>query len=244
MKRISTGTENFKELLDNNYYYVDKTSLIEDVLSDKVMLYTRPRRFGKTLNLSMLYYFFSNKEKENSYLFEGLNISKDKEILKHQNQYPVIFLTLKDMQYLNFEDQKKQFAILIKELILKNIELLDSSIIDEADYNILNDFRFLKPDEVQLKNSLKILSNCLYKYYQQRVIILIDEYDVPLQSAYNNGYYDEMVDFLRSVFSSALKTNDALERVVLTGCLRIAKESIFTGLNNFTVRSITSQNLL
>ncbi|OUP68047.1 hypothetical protein B5F09_14560, partial [Erysipelatoclostridium sp. An173] len=241
MKRISTGTENFKELLDNNYYYVDKTSLIEDVLSDKVMLYTRPRRFGKTLNLSMLYYFFSNKEKENSYLFEGLNISKDKEILKHQNQYPVIFLTLKDMQYLNFEDQKKQFAILIKELILKNIELLDSSIIDEADYNILNDFRFLKPDEVQLKNSLKILSNCLYKYYQQRVIILIDEYDVPLQSAYNNGYYDEMVDFLRSIFSSALKTNDALERGILTGCLRIAKESIFTGLNNFTVRSITSQ---
>ena len=241
MKRISTGTENFKELLDNNYYYVDKTRLIEDVLSDKVMLYTRPRRFGKTLNLSMLYYFFSNKEKENSYLFEGLNISKDKEILKHQNQYPVIFLTLKDMQYLNFEDQKKQFAILIKELILKNIELLDSSIIDEADYNILNDFRFLKPDEVQLKNSLKILSNCLYKYYQQRVIILIDEYDVPLQSAYNNGYYDEMVDFLRSIFSSALKTNDALERGILTGCLRIAKESIFTGLNNFTVRSITSQ---
>ena len=241
MKRISTGIENFKELLDNNYYYVDKTRLIEDVLSDKVMLYTRARRFGKTLNLSMLYYFFSNKEKENSYLFEGLNISKDKEILKHQNQYPVIFLTLKDMQYLNFEDQKKQFAILIKELILKNIELLDSSIIDEADYNILNDFRFLKPDEVQLKNSLKILSNCLYKHYQQRVIILIDEYDVPLQSAYNNGYYDEMVDFLRSVFSSALKTNDALERGVLTGCLRIAKESIFTGLNNFTVRSITSQ---
>ena len=241
MKRISTGIENFKELLDNNYYYVDKTSLIEDVLSDKVMLYTRARRFGKTLNLSMLYYFFSNKEKENSYLFEGLNISKDKEILKHQNQYPVIFLTLKDMQYLNFEDQKKQFAILIKELILKNIELLDSSIIDEADYNILNDFRFLKPDEVQLKNSLKILSNCLYKYYQQRVIILIDEYDVPLQSAYNNGYYDEMVDFLRSIFSSALKTNDALERGILTGCLRIAKESIFTGLNNFTVRSITSQ---
>ena len=241
MKRISTGIENFKELLDNNYYYVDKTRLIEDVLSDKVMLYTRARRFGKTLNLSMLYYFFSNKEKENSYLFEGLNISKDKEILKHQNQYPVIFLTLKDMQYLNFEDQKKQFAILIKELILKNIELLDSSIIDEADYNILNDFRFLKPDEVQLKNSLKILSNCLYKYYQQRVIILIDEYDVPLQSAYNNGYYDEMVDFLRSIFSSALKTNDALERGILTGCLRIAKESIFTGLNNFTVRSITSQ---
>ena len=114
MKRISTGTENFKELIDNNYYYVDKTMLIEDVISDKVMMYNRPRRFGKTLNLSMLYYFFSNQEKENSYLFKGLNISKDKEILKHQNQYPVIFLTLKDMQYLNFEDQKSNLPFLLK----------------------------------------------------------------------------------------------------------------------------------
>ena len=241
MKRISTGIENFKELLDNNYYYVDKTSLIEDVLSDKVMLYTRPRRFGKTLNLSMLYYFFSNKEKENSYLFEGLNISKDKEILKHQNQYPVIFLTLKDMNNNNFQSQIYIFASLIANIIDIYTEIKNSDTISQRERKLLDIYQNAEADIDDLKISLKILSQCLYKHYQQRVIILIDEYDVPLQSAYNNGYYDEMVDFLRSIFSSALKTNDALERGILTGCLRIAKESIFTGLNNFTVRSITSQ---
>ena len=241
MKRISTGIENFKELLDNNYYYVDKTMLIEDVLSDKVMLYTRPRRFGKTLNMSMLYYFFSNKEKENAYLFDGLYISKQQEAKSYQNQYPVIFLSLKDMQSLNMEEQKKQFADIIKINILKNIELLDSKNIYETDKEVLNNLMFLNGDDVQLKNSLKTLSRCLYNHYHKKVIILIDEYDVPLQSAYNNGYYDEMVDFLRSMFSSALKTNDALERGILTGCLRISKESIFTGLNNFTVRNITDK---
>ena len=241
MKRISTGIENFKELLDNNYYYVDKTRLIEDVLSDKVMLYTRPRRFGKTLNLSMLYYFFSNKEKENSYLFERLNISKDKEILKHQNQYPVIFLTLKDMNNNNFQSQIYIFANLIANIIDIYTEIKNSDTISQRERKLLDIYQNAEADIDDLKISLKILSHCLYKHYQQRVIILIDEYDVPLQSAYNNGYYNEMVDFLRSVFSSALKTNDALERGVLTGCLRIAKESIFTGLNNFTVRSITSQ---
>ena len=241
MKRISTGIENFKELLDNNYYYVDKTKLIEDVLSDKVTLYTRPRRFGKTLNMSMLYYFFSNKEKENAYLFDGLYILKNEKMKNYQNQYPVIFLSLKDMQSLNMEEQKKQFADIIKINILKNIELLDSKNIYETDKEVLNNLMFLNGDDVQLKNSLKTLSRCLYNHYHKKVIILIDEYDVPLQSAYNNGYYDEMVDFLRSMFSSALKTNDALERGILTGCLRISKESIFTGLNNFTVRTISSQ---
>ena len=241
MKRISTGIENFKELLDNNYYYVDKTRLIEDVLSDKVMLYTRARRFGKTLNLSMLYYFFSNKEKENSYLFEGLNISKDKEILKHQNQYPVIFLNLKYMNNNNFQYQIYIFTSLIANIIDIYAEIKNSDTISQRERKLLDIYQNAEADIDDLKISLKILSHCLYKHYQQKVIILIDEYDVPLQSAYNNGYYDEMVDFLRSVFSSALKTNDALERGVLTGCLRIAKESIFTGLNNFTVRSITSQ---
>ena len=241
MKRISTGIENFKELLDNNYYYVDKTRLIEDILSDKVMLYTRARRFGKTLNLSMLYYFFSNKEKENSYLFEGLNISKDKEILKHQNQYPVIFLTLKDMNNNNFQSQIYIFTSLIANIIDIYTEIKNSDTISQRERKLLDIYQNAEADIDDLKVSLKILSHCLYKHYQQKVIILIDEYDVPLQSAYNNGYYDEMVDFLRSVFSSSLKTNDALERGVLTGCLRIAKESIFTGLNNFTVRSITSQ---
>ena len=239
MKRITTGTENFKEFMDKNYYYVDKTMLIDDVLSDKVMLYTRPRRFGKTLNMSMLYYFFSNQEKENAYLFEGLNVSKHQHLMLHQNQYPVIFLSLKDMKSLNYLEQIQQFAYIMKIIILQHLNLFDSPLIDESDKKTLNDLRFLRADPIQLKNSLSMLSRCLYQHYHQKVIILIDEYDVPLQSAYQHDYYDEMVDFIRSVFSSALKTNDALERGVLTGCLRISKESIFTGLNNFTVRTIT-----
>ena len=238
MKRITTGTENFKEFMDKNYYYVDKTMLIDDVLSDKVMLYTRPRRFGKTLNMSMLYYFFSNQEKENAYLFEGLNVSKHQYLMLHQNQYPVIFLSLKDMKSLNYLEQIQQFAYIMKIIILQHLNLFDSPLIDESDKKTLNDLRFLRADPIQLKNSLSMLSRCLYQHYHQKVIILIDEYDVPLQSAYQHGYYDEMVDFIRSVFSSALKTNDALERGVFTGCLRISKESIFTGLNNFTVRTI------
>ena len=242
MKRISTGTENFKELLDNNYYYVDKTSLIEDVLSDKVMLYTRPRRFGKTLNLSMLYYFFSNQEKENSYLFKGLNISKDKEILKHQNQYPVIFLTLKDMNNNNFKSQIYKFSSIISGIINKYIDrIIDSPLLNYRDKSWLEKYYNVNANLDEIKEALYNISIILNKYYRKKVIILIDEYDVPLQSAYNHGYYDEMVDFLRSVFSSALKTNDALERGVLTGCLRISKESIFTGLNNFIVRNITDR---
>ena len=238
MKRVTTGTENFKEFMDKNYYYVDKTMLIDDVLSDKVMLYTRPRRFGKTLNMSMLYYFFSNQEKENAYLFDGLNVSKHQHLMIHQNQYPVIFLSLKDMKSLSYLEQIEQFAYIMKITILQHLNLFDSPLIDESDKKTLNDLRFLRADSIQLKNSLNMLSRCLYQHYHQKVIILIDEYDVPLQSAYQHGYYDEMVDFIRSVFSSALKTNDALERGVLTGCLRISKESIFTGLNNFTVRTI------
>ncbi|OUQ08993.1 hypothetical protein B5E92_01040 [Erysipelatoclostridium sp. An15] len=242
MKRISTGTENFKELIDNNYYYVDKTMLIEDVISDKVMMYNRPRRFGKTLNLSMLYYFFSNQEKENSYLFKGLNISKDKEILKHQNQYPVIFLTLKDMNNNNFKSQIYKFSSIISGIINKYIDrIIDSPLLNYRDKSWLEKYYNVNANLDEIKEALYNISIILNKYYRKKVIILIDEYNVPLQSAYNHGYYDEMVDFLRSVFSSALKTNDALERGVLTGCLRISKESIFTGLNNFIVRNITDR---
>ncbi|MFQ6794253.1 MAG: AAA family ATPase [Thomasclavelia sp.] len=235
------GIENFKKLLDNNYYYVDKTMLIEDVLSDAVMLYSRPRRFGKTLNMSMLYYFFSNKEIENAYLFDGLKISENKEITKHQNQYPVIFLTLKDMIENNYTAQIEKFASLIGDVIKKNPELLESKYIDETDRHILKKLRNRDSSLIDLKESLYRISQCMQQHYHQNVIILIDEYDVPLQSAFNHGYYDEMVSFLKSVFSPGLKTNDALERGILTGCLRIAKESIFTGLNNFTVRTISDK---
>lgn len=241
MKRISTGIENFKELLDNNYYYVDKTMLIKDALSDKVTLYTRPRRFGKTLNMSMLYYFFSNKEKENTYLFNNLKITKNQEVMKHQNKYPVMFLTFKDLSRETMEMQIDKFKAMVSKLTEDYSELFSSSYLSETEMKTLNDYRHKRSSQSDLRDALYNISIFLNKHYGKKVILLIDEYDVPLQSAYNNGYYDEMVDFLRSMFSSALKTNDALERGILTGCLRISKESIFTGLNNFTVRNITDK---
>lgn len=238
MKLLPTGIENFKTMIDKSAYYVDKTNFIEDVLSEQVVLYTRPRRFGKTLNMSMLYYFFSIKEKENAYLFDGLNISKNKEALKHQNKYPTIFISLKEMKSLTFDAQISSFSNVIYELLEKNLEILSSDQLSDTTKDILNKLHNRSSSAEDLKISLRVITNALYTYYQQKVIVLIDEYDVPLQAAYQNNYYEEMVEFLRSVFSSALKTNDALEKGVMTGCLRISKESIFTGLNNFTAYSV------
>ena len=238
MKLLPTGIENFKMMIDKSAYYLDKTNFIEDVLNEQVVLYTRPRRFGKTLNMSMLYYFFSIKEKENSYLFDGLNISKNKDALKHQNKYPTIFISLKEMKSLTFDAQISSFSNVIYELLDKNLEILSSDQLSDTTKDILNKLHNRSSSVEDLKISLRVITNALYTYYQQKVIVLIDEYDVPLQAAYQNNYYEEMVEFLRSVFSSALKTNDALEKGVMTGCLRISKESIFTGLNNFTAYSV------
>lgn len=238
MKLLPTGIENFKTMIDKSAYYVDKTNFIENVLSEQVVLYTRPRRFGKTLNMSMLYYFFSIKERENSYLFDGLNISKNKDALKHQNKYPTIFISLKEMKNLTFDAQISSFSNVIYELLEKNLEILSSDQLSDTTKDILNKLHNRSSSFEDLKISLRVITNALYTYYQQKVIVLIDEYDVPLQAAYQNNYYEEMVEFLRSVFSSALKTNDALEKGVMTGCLRISKESIFTGLNNFTAYSV------
>ncbi len=238
MKLLPTGIENFKTMIDKSAYYVDKTKFIEDVLSEQVVLYTRPRRFGKTLNMSMLYYFFSIKEKENAYLFDGLNISKNKDALKVQNKYPTIFISLKEMKSLTFDAQISSFSNVIYELLEKNLEILSSNQLSDTTKDILNKLHNRSSSAEDLKISLRVITNALYTYYQQKVIVLIDEYDVPLQAAYQNNYYEEMVEFLRSVFSSALKTNDALEKGVMTGCLRISKESIFTGLNNFTAYSV------
>lgn len=238
MKLLPTGIENFKTMIDKSAYYVDKTNFIEDVLNEQVVSYTRPRRFGKTLNMSMLYYFFSIKEKENSYLFDGLNISKNKDALKVQNKYPTIFISLKEMKSLTFDAQISSFSNVIYELLEKNLEILSSDQLSDTTKDILNKLHNRSSCVEDLKISLRVITNALYTYYQQKVIVLIDEYDVPLQAAYQNNYYEEMVEFLRSVFSSALKTNDALEKGVMTGCLRISKESIFTGLNNFTAYSV------
>ena len=238
MKLLPTGIENFKTMIDKSAYYVDKTNFIEDVLNEQVVSYTRPRRFGKTLNMSMLYYFFSINEKENSYLFDGLNISKNKDALKVQNKYPTIFISLKEMKNLTFDVQISSFSNVIYELLEKNLEILSSDQLSDTTKDILNKLHNRSSSVEDLKISLRVITNALYTYYQQKVIVLIDEYDVPLQAAYQNNYYEEMVEFLRSVFSSALKTNDALEKGVMTGCLRISKESIFTGLNNFTAYSV------
>lgn len=238
MKLIPTGIENFKMLIDKNAYYIDKTNFISEVLNEQVVLYTRPRRFGKTLNMSMLYYFFSNKEKENSYLFDGLNISHNSEAMKHQNQYPVIFLSLKEMTNLSYERQLNAFSNIIYELLEKNLELLESDHLTDITKNKLNSLHSETASIEDLSTSLRIISQAMFAHYHEKVIILIDEYDVPMQAAYQNDYYDKMVDFLRSVFSSSLKTNDALEKGIMTGCLRISKESIFTGLNNFSSYSI------
>lgn len=238
MKLLPTGIENFKTMIDKSAYYVDKTNFIEDVLNEQVVSYTRPRRFGKTLNMSMLYYFFSIKEKENAYLFDGLNISKNKDALKVQNKYPTIFISLKEMKSLTFDAQISSFSNVIYELLEKNLEILSSDQLSDTTKDILNKLHNRSSSVEDLKISLRVITNALYTYYQQKVIVLIDEYDVPLQTAYQNNYYEEMVEFLRSVFSSALKTNDALEKGVMTGCLRISKESIFTGLNNFTAYSV------
>ena len=238
MKLIPTGIENFKTMIDKNAYYVDKTNLIADILNEQVVLYTRPRRFGKTLNMSMLYYFFSIKEKKNSYLFNHLNISKNIDALKHQNKYPTIFISLKDMKVPSMENQLLNFSSIIARLLDQFEDILDYDIFNDREKTLLNKYHMGIASKNELAESLLNISICLEKYYHQKVIILIDEYDVPLQSAYQNNYYDEMVDFLRSVFSSALKTNDALEKGIMAGCLRISKESIFTGLNNFKAYSI------
>ena len=242
MQPITTGTEDFKEFLTENFYYIDKTEFIETALIEKVSLFTRPRRFGKTLNMSMLYYFFSNKEKKNARLFDGLKISKNAEIMRCQNQYPVIFLTLKDMKNPDFRQQTDYFSSLIAREVRNHTELFDSPHLLPSEKETLKRYDFRQADLTDLQNALLNLCTCLEKHYQKKVILLIDEYDVPLQSAFLNGYYNEMSHFISAVFSSVLKTNPSLERGVLTGCLRIAKESIFTGLNNFSVYSIFNKD--
>ena len=241
MKRVPIGIENFIKMIDDNCYYVDKTGLINDVLNEEVILYTRPRRFGKTLNMSMLYYFFSVKQKDNAYLFKDLKIERNIEAKKHQNKYPAIFITLKDMKRNNFNDQKEKFAALISDIVDNNIELLESPCLNERQKNLLQQYLNTTSSLSNLQDALLNISICLQKHYHEKVVILIDEYDVPLQEAYINNYYDEMVDFLKNVFSAVLKTNAVLQKGVLTGCLRIAKESIFTGLNNFSVCSVLDE---
>lgn len=237
MKRMEIGIENFKEMIEKNVYYVDKTQLIEDVLNAKVTLYTRPRRFGKTLNMSMLYYFFSNKE-DSKALFEGLNISYNKEVMLQMNQYPVIKLTFKDMKNSSMDSQIEMYSEIISKLVKNHKELFDSPALRKSDNELLNLYEYSKSNFSQLKQALFNLTNWLYLHYHKKVILLIDEYDVPLNYAFIKGYYNEMAEFISNVLSLVLKDNEFLEKGIIMGCLRVAKESIFTGLNNLRVCSL------
>ena len=242
-KPIPIGIEDFKELVNKGYYFVDKTLMIKDIIDIKssVNLFTRPRRFGKTLNMSMIQRYFEKTEEDNAYLFEGLNISKAGEKYKeYQEQYPVITLSLKSMKQSCFEDAFLLFKNIISKEFYRHKEIVSSDNISEVNKREYISIVEKTADNSQYLYALKLLSDCLKEAYNKNVIILIDEYDVPLESAYFGGFYDEMVNLIRSVFESALKTNSSLEFGILTGCLRISRESIFTGLNNLKVNSITT----
>ena len=241
---LPVGYENFADIRQQGFYYVDKTALIEQLLSNKGMvnLFTRPRRFGKTLTMSMLRYFFEIGT--DAKLFDGLYIAKNEKLCEaYLGKYPVISISIKDVDGFTFDKAMYSLVEVIANEAGRFLYLLDSDKLtaeDKDQYRAMISVRdgLYMMDEKILESSLKKLSELLYKHYEKKVIILIDEYDVPLSKAFNNGYYKEMVGLIRALFGKALKTNDALFMAVLTGCLRISKESIFTGLNNFKVLSI------
>ena len=241
-KPLPIGVEDFKRLVDNEYYFIDKTLMIKELLENKetVNLFTRPRRFGKTLNMSMLQRFFEATEKSNAYLFDGLKIAAYPEYMAYQGKYPVISVSLKSMKQKNFTLAFETYKYLIKSEYSRHKDFIFSkNVLDEEEKARFLSFIQVDATETMYNQAIGFLSNCLKKAYQQNVIILIDEYDVPLENAYHEGFYDDMTNLIRSCFESALKTNPSLEFAVLTGCLRVSRESIFTGLNNLKTYSIT-----
>lgn len=243
--KLPVGIDDFRKLRESHFYYVDKTRLIEQLLLNwsKVTLFTRPRRFGKTLNMSMLKSFFDiGTDKA---LFDGLYISGNKELCdEYMGKYPVIFLSLKGVEGLTYEEAFEAFVRIMGKEVNRVSFLADSDKLTQIEREQYKGLTIIKNgrlafDKEKLVSSLQLLSQLLYKHYGKKAVILIDEYDVPLDKAFQNGYYNEMVSLIRGLFGQALKTNEFLQFAVLTGCLRISKESIFTGLNNFKVMSIT-----
>ena len=239
-KAIPVGIENFEDIIKDNYYYVDKSMLIEDILVNRaaVTLFTRPRRFGKTLNMSMIKYFFDVRNKdENRKLFEGLKIFGS-EYMKEQGKYPVIFVSLKDLRGDTWEDTFENLKSFISDLYAEFEDMRE--IMNKRD-KIKFDKIFYEEEKGDYETSLKLLSNYIYKYYGKKVIILIDEYDAPIINAFDKGYYNEAINFFQVFYSSALKTNDSLKYGILTGITRIIKEGIFSGLNNLKVDTILNK---
>ena len=239
-KKLPLGIENFEDLIRNDFYYIDKTGLIRDILEQpaKVTLFTRPRRFGKSLNMSMLEKFFSPES--NKHIFDGLVITQEKELCeKHMGRYPVISVSLKGINAPSYDIAFKMLVMMINESAEKVQYLRDSKRLTEAEKGFFEELLSRNMDEATAFGSLRLLSRLLYKHHGQPVIVLIDEYDVPLAKAFSNGYYEQMVFLIRNLFEQVLKTNDSPHFAILTGCMRISKESIFTGLNNLSVRSVT-----
>ena len=243
LKKLPIGIENFEKLRQEDFYYIDKTRLIEQLLTrwGEVNLFTRPRRFGKSLNMSMLQSFFEiGKDKT---LFDGLRISDNQELCEeYQGKFPVVFVSLKGINGATYEEARRFLIKTINEEARRLSVLSDSAELDETDHELLTQLKKKEMTNDSLVYSIRELTELLEKHYGRKVIVLIDEYDVPLAKANENGYYDEMVLLIRNLFENALKTNSSLKFAVLTGCLRIAKESIFTGLNNFKVYSITDKS--
>ena len=243
LKKLPIGIENFEKLRQEDFYYIDKTRLIEQLLTrwGEVNLFTRPRRFGKSLNMSMLQSFFEiGKDKT---LFDGLRISDNQELCEeYQVKFPVVSVSLKGINGATYEEARRFLIKTINEEARRLSVLSDSTELDETDHELLTQLKKKEMTNDSLVYSIRELTELLEKHYGSKVIVLIDEYDVPLAKANENGYYDEMVLLIRNLFENALKTNNSLKFAVLTGCLRIAKESIFTGLNNFKVYSITDKS--
>lgn len=242
-KKLPVGIENFEKLRTEGFYYVDKTGLIADLMNNwgEVNLFTRPRRFGKTLNMSMLKSFFEIAGDKS--IFDGLAVSRDAELCgKHMGKYPVVFLSLKGVEGLTFEDAYERLRRLIRAEAFRFSILRESTAVSDEEKSAYQRIVSESDTFSDVTESLKMFSSLLEKHYGQKAIILIDEYDVPLDKAYQHGYYDQMIDLIRAMFGAALKTNDSLFFAVLTGCLRVSKESIFTGLNNLMVHSISDVN--
>lgn len=240
-QKLPIGIENFKEMRKQDFYYVDKTGLIVDLLADwgKVNLFTRPRRFGKTLNMSMLANFFEIGA--DASLFDGLRVSEEKELCENYlGKFPVVFVSLKGVDGLTFDDAYARLRILLRNEALRLEVLRESEKLSMEEKNAYLRLVSENPEKTDITESLKLLCQLLEKHYGQKPILLIDEYDVPLDKAFLHGYYPQMIDLIRSMFGAALKTNDSLFFAVLTGCLRVSKESIFTGLNNLKTLSISN----
>ena len=241
MEGIGIGTSDFKKLRIKDYYYIDKTMYIKDILDNKseIVLVTRPRRFGKTLNMSMLKYYFDCTKKDSKELFQGLKILEQEEKYTSKlGYYPVIYVTLKDAGLMNYNLMMMQLKTIMMEVYYEHRYVLEKEEMSEGERKIFNRMLSAEANDIDIMNSLKILSKILYQYYNKPVILLIDEYDVPLQNAYIQGYYEEAVSFYRTFYGATFKDNPYLEKTVITGVSRIAKESIFSGANNFDVYTV------